>query len=104
MDNCIFCKIIAGNIPSTKVNYIEDTEGKYVIYKDETFLESQGKPGCKSEGWIVAYDWETKQEVSRTQISRDNYSPGASVYYVGTTERTAELTAPSISPMQASQQ
>jgi len=92
------------NIASTKVNYIEDTEGKYVTFKDETYLESQGKPGCKSEGWIVAYDWNTKEEVSRTQISRDNYSPGASVYYVGTQERTAELTAPSISPMQAPQQ
>lgn len=89
------------SIPSTKINYIEDTEGKYVTYTDETHLESQGKPGCKSEGWIVAYDWETKQEVSRTQISRDNYSPGASVYYVGTVDRTAELMAPSTSPVQA---
>ena len=92
------------NIASTKINYIEDTEGKYVTYTDETYLESKGKPGCKSEGWIVAYDWEIKQEVSRTQISRDNYSPGASVYYVGTVDRTAELMAPSTSPELAPEQ
>lgn len=92
------------NIASTKINYIPDTEGKYVTYTDETRLESKGKSGCKSEGWIVAYDWETKQEVSRTQISRDNYSPGASVYYVGTVDRTAELMAPSTSPELAPEQ
>lgn len=92
------------NIASSKINYIEDTEKKYVVYTDETYLESQGKPGCKSEGWIVAYDWNTKEEVSRTLISRDNYSPGASVYYVGTVDRTAELMAPSISPALAPRQ
>ena len=92
------------SISSTKINYIEDTEGKYVTYTDETYLESEGKPGCKSEGWIVAYDWETKQEVSRTQISRDNYQPGASVYYIGTIDRTAELMAPSVSPELTPQQ
>lgn len=90
--------IVEKNIASTKVNYIEDTEGKFVRYTDETYLESEGKPGCISEGWIVAYDWDTKQEVSRTQISRDKYSPGASVYYVGTVDRAAELMAPSTSP------
>ena len=95
--------IVEKNISSTKVNYIEDTEGRFVKYTDETYLESEGKPGCISEGWIVAYDWETKQEVSRTQISRDRYSPGASVYYVGTVDRAAELTAPSVSPAQAPQ-
>lgn len=82
------------NIASTRINYIEDTEGKYVTYTDETYRESQGKSGCKSEGWIVAYDWDTKQEVFRTQISNDNYLPGASVYYVGVTERAAETTLP----------
>jgi len=96
--------IVEQNIPSTKVNYIEDTEGKFVTYTDEMYLESEGKPGCIAEGWIVAYDWETKQEVSRTQISRDKYSPGASVYYVGTVDRTAELMAPSTSPALTPQQ
>ena len=96
--------IVEENIASTKINYIEDTEGTHVYYTDETALESKGKPGCKSEGWIVAYDWETKQEVSRTQISADRYSPGASVYYIGTHDRAAELLAPSTSPAQAPEQ
>lgn len=96
--------IVESDIPSTKINYIEDTEGKFVRYTDETHLESQGKPGCISEGWVVSYDWETKQEVSRYQISRDQYRPGASVYYVGTQDRAAELAAPDIASAQAQQQ
>ncbi len=90
--------VVEENIPSTKINYIEDTEGTHVYYTDESVLESKGKPGCKSQGWIVAYDWETKQEVSRTQISNDSYSPGASVYYVGIHDRAADPMAPSTSP------
>lgn len=92
--------IVEKNVPSTKINYIEDTEGKYVTYTDETHLESQGKPGCRSEGWVVAYDWETKEEVSRTQISKDNYYPGASVYYVGVVDRAAGTLNPTTQPVE----
>lgn len=90
--------IVDENIPSTKVNYIEDTEGKFVQFTDETYLESEGKPGCIAEGWIVAYDWDTKQEVSRKQISRDNYSPGASVYYYGMIDRLTGTMSPTVQP------
>lgn len=91
--------IVEEDIPSTKINYIEDTEGKYVLYTDETYLQSKGKSGCISEGWIVAYDWNTKQEVSRTQISRDTYSPGASVYYRGIVDRAAGTINPTDTPV-----
>ena len=91
--------IVEQNIPSTKINYIEDVEGKFVQFTDETYLESEGKPGCVAEGWVVAYDWNTKQEVSRTQISRDKYSPGASVYYVGILDRATTTLNPTTLPV-----
>ncbi len=91
--------IVEENIPSTKVNYIQDTDGKFVQFTDEMYLESEGKPGCTSEGWIVAYDWNTQQEVSRTQISRDNYRPGATVYYVGVNNRADGTMNPTTQPV-----
>lgn len=91
--------VVENNIPSTKINYIDDVEGKHVIFTDETYLESQGKPGCLSEGWVVAYDWETKEEVSRTKISRDKYSPGASVYYRGIVDRASGTINPTEQPV-----
>ena len=68
--------------------YINDTEGTHVYYVDDPpVLQSEGRPGCVSEGYIVAYDWDTREEVFRTKVSVDNYLPGASVYYRGTHNR-----------------
>ena len=76
--------IIEKGIESTRKVYVEDSSGNHVYYEDdEPVLATKGKDGCISEGWIVAYDWDTQLEVSRTQVSRDSYSPGASVYYKG---------------------
>lgn len=75
--------LIEEDVPSTRVVYIEDTEGTHAYYTDETALQSRGKSGCVSEGWIIAYDWDTGAEVSRTQVSTDHYSPGASTYWIG---------------------
>ena len=48
--------------------------------------------GCVSQGWLVYYDWDTGEEVSREQISQDTYRPGTSIYYVGVHQRGAEET------------
>ena len=79
--------LIEEDVPSTRVVYIEDTEGTHAYYTDETALQSRGKSGCVSEGWIIAYDWDTGEEVSRTQVSSDHYSPGASTYWRGVHSR-----------------
>lgn len=80
--------IIEENVKSTRKTYIDDTSGTHVYYKDETpVLQSKGKSGCVSEGWIVAYDWDTGAEVSRVKVSVDTYKPGASVYWRGVHDR-----------------
>lgn len=85
--------MITEDVPSTRKVTIEDTEGTYVYYKDDLpVLQSEGKPGCVSQGWVVSYDWETQQEVTRAQVSQDTYRPGASVYYVGVHDRPAMFT------------
>lgn len=70
---------------------VQDTSGTHVYYTDDPpVLISQGKPNCTSEGWVVAYDWNTGEEVSRVMVSRDTYKPGASTYWVGVHDRAAE--------------
>ena len=69
---------------STRVGYQDDEDGKYVYYTtDPPVLYKEGHGSCESEGWIVSYDWETKQEVSRVQVNHDLYSPGVNVYWRG---------------------
>lgn len=75
-------------IESTRNVYIDDTSGAHVYYVDDPpVLQAKGKDGCITQGWIVAYDWETKEEVSRVQVSSDHYKPGASTYYRGVHQR-----------------
>ena len=82
--------IIEEKTESTRKTYVDDTSGKHVYYKDDPpVLQSKGKAGGISEGWIVAYDWETGAEVSRVKVSRDNYKPGANVYWRGIHNRNA---------------
>ena len=70
----------------------EDVTGQHAYYTDEKVLLSQGKDGCVSQGWLVYYDWDTGEEVSREQISQDTYRPGTSIFYVGVHQRGAEET------------
>ena len=80
--------IIEKKTESTRKTYVDDTSGKHVYYKDDPpVLQSKGKAGGISEGWVVAYDWETGEEVSRVKVSRDNYKPGANVYWRGVHDR-----------------
>ena len=59
-------------------------DGKYVyLIDDPPVLYKKGLGSCESEGWIVSYDWDSKQEVSRVQVNHDLYSPGVNVYWRG---------------------
>ena len=76
--------VIIHEEPSERVGYQDDEEGKYVYYTtDPPVLYKEGHGSCESEGWIVSYDWDTKQEVSRVQVNHDVYSPGVNVYWRG---------------------
>lgn len=80
--------IVEEKVKSTRKTYIDDTSGKHVYYKDDApKLQSEGKPGCVSEGWVVAYDWTTGEEISRVCVNKDSYKPGASVYWRGVHDR-----------------
>lgn len=69
---------------SDRTGYQDDEEGKYVYYvTDPPVLYKEGHGSCESEGWIVSYDWDSKQEVSRVQVNHDVYSPGVNVYWRG---------------------
>ena len=79
-------------IASTKEEVREDVTGRYAYYTDEKYLYKEGKSGCESQGWLIYYDWETDQEVSRKQVSDDTYAPGTSTYFVGVHSRTPDVT------------
>lgn len=80
-------KNIAGTSEKTRV----DTTGEYATYTDERVLGTQGKPGLRSEGWLISYDWNSGEEVSRQKLSTDYYKPGLTIYYIGTQERVGAL-------------
>ena len=82
----LISKVIEKSIPSTKVTTLVDTEGEYVTYTDEQYVD-KGKDGCRSEGWLISYDWETGEEVAREKVSTDTYSAGTTFVYVGAKER-----------------
>lgn len=84
--------IVKKGIAATRKELREDVTGKYAYYTDEETLIEQGKDGCESQGWLVYYDWDTGDEVSREMVSEDTYSPGTSIYWVGVHERSAVVT------------
>lgn len=76
--------VIIKEEPTTRKRYVVDTSGKYVYYTtDAPVLKEEGKGACQSQGWLVSYDWETGEEVSREQESNDSYYEGVSVYWKG---------------------
>jgi vancomycin resistance protein YoaR len=79
-------------IAATRKELREDVTGRHAYYTDEETLIEQGKDGCQSQGWLVYYDWNTGEEVSREMISEDTYSPGTSIYWVGVYERSPVIT------------
>ena len=69
---------------SERTSYQDDVDGRHVYYvTDPPVLYKEGHGSCESEGWIVSYDWDTKEEVSRVQVSHDIYQPGINIYWRG---------------------
>lgn len=68
---------------SDRKRYEYDYEGKYCYLTTDTKLKTEGHGSCESEGWLVAYDWDTKEEVSRELVNHDMYRPGVNVYWRG---------------------
>lgn len=80
---------------STRKRYEYDMEGKHVYYiTDKPVLKLKGHGSCHSEGWLVAYDWNTKEEVSREQISYDSYVAGVNVYWRGVHDEKGNVVDP----------
>ena len=76
--------IIKQESKSDVIGYQDDLSGKIVYYTTDTpVLYKEGHGSCHSEGWLVSYDWDTQQEVSRVQVSYDMYSAGVNVYWRG---------------------
>ena len=68
---------------AVRTAYIDDVDGTYCTYTDETKLYKEGRAACSSEGWRIAYDWTTGEEVERTKLSYDMYSSGTDIYWRG---------------------
>jgi hypothetical protein len=76
--------VIVKEEPTTRKRYVKDTSGKHVYYTtDAPVLKEEGRGAVQSQGWLVAYDWETGEEVSREQESFDSYTAGTNVYWKG---------------------
>ncbi|MDO4866479.1 MAG: VanW family protein [Clostridia bacterium] len=87
--------VIVSEQKSNRRRYEYDYEGRYVYYiTDPPKLKQEGHGSCHSEGWVVAYDWDTKQEVSREQISYDDYVAGMNVYWKGVHDAQGNVVDP----------
>jgi len=69
--------------PAPKV--VQDTSGKYVTYKDQTYTKVQSRPGYKVKTWRVFY--KDGKEVNRELLSDDYYRPITGTVYVGVKDR-----------------
>ena len=87
--------VIVEEKKSNRKRYENDYDGKHVYYiTDPPKLKTEGHGSCTSEGWLVAYDWNTKEEVSREQISYDDYVPGMNVYWKGVHDSHGNIVDP----------
>ena len=75
--------IVRQDSQAMKTSYIADTEGTHCYFIDEIKLYKAGHAACSSEGWLIAYDWVTGEEVERTQLSFDMYQSGYDIYWRG---------------------
>lgn len=79
----LYSEIVSQDSACQYTSYVPDTEGKHCYYTTETALHTQGHPACSSKGWLIAYDWDTGEEVSRKQLSYDVYESGTDIYWRG---------------------
>ena len=85
--------VIVSEQKTTRKRYEYDTSGRYAWLTTDTKLKEEGHGQVESEGWLVAYDWNTKQEVSREMINHDTYRPGISVYWRGVHDEAGNVVA-----------
>lgn len=78
-----YSKIIRQDAQCTYESFVPDVDGKHCYYTNETKVHTEGHPALESEGWLIAYDWETGEEVSRKMLSRDVYESGTNIYWRG---------------------
>ncbi|HHY83646.1 MAG TPA: hypothetical protein GX505_13365 [Clostridiales bacterium] len=71
--------------PDPKI--VQDKDGEYVTYKDETYTKIQSRPGYKVKTWRVFY--KDGKEVNRELVSDDYYRPITGTVYVGVKDRPA---------------
>jgi len=87
--------VIIDEKKSDRKRFENDYDGKNVYYlTDPPKLKTAGHGSCHSEGWLVAYDWDTKQEISREQISYDVYTAGVNVYWRGVHDSKGNVVDP----------
>ena len=75
--------IVQQDKEASRIGYIEDTEGTHCYYADEYELYKKGIPACRSQGFLVGYDWNTGEEVTRLHLSNDSYGSGTDIYWRG---------------------
>jgi len=80
----LYSNVVSQDTTAVRVSYIDDTEGRYCYFKtDPPVLYKKGRAACKSDGYLIAYDWETGQEISSTWLSHDEYGSGTDIYWKG---------------------
>ena len=89
----LYSNVVSQDSAAVRVSYVDDTEGRYVYFDtDPPVLYKKGRAACKSDGYLIAYDWETNQEVTSTWLSHDEYESGTDIYWRGV-HSIGEMTA-----------
>lgn len=93
----LYSNIISQDTVAVRTSYIDDVEGTHVYYvSDPPVLYKAGLAALSSDGYLIGYDWETNQEVTRTWLSHDEYESGTDIYWRGVhtmDEDVADFTA-----------
>lgn len=80
----LYSNVVSQDTSAVRVSYIDDTEGRYCYFKtDPPVLYKKGRAACSSDSYLIAYDWETGEEVSSTWLSHDQYDSGTDIYWRG---------------------
>lgn len=91
----LYSNVVSQDTTAVRVSYIADTEGRYCYFKtDPPVLYKKGRATCSSDSYLIAYDWETGEEVSSTWLSHDQYDSGIDIYWRGI-HSPDEVAAPS---------
>jgi len=83
----IVSEVLERGIKAKTVKYKEDTQSKYVYYKDEQTLAVEGKDGMRSQAW--RYFKKDGQIVTEERLSIDYYQAQPDYFWVGVHDRSA---------------